>query len=86
MSSAHIEGAFVLGELEYVDGPAGVLLEGERLEDHEVARGGLVEVDQLVDLVRHLEEVGVGVLADLALKRLPVHRRQVLRVLLYLLR
>eukprot|EP00350_Pseudokeronopsis_sp_OXSARD2_P009279 CAMPEP_0170555934 /NCGR_PEP_ID=MMETSP0211-20121228/14749_1 /TAXON_ID=311385 /ORGANISM="Pseudokeronopsis sp., Strain OXSARD2" /LENGTH=67 /DNA_ID=CAMNT_0010865971 /DNA_START=540 /DNA_END=743 /DNA_ORIENTATION=- len=43
---------------------------------------GLLDVDELVDGLVDLEEVGVGLLADLALEVLPVHTGELIGLLL----
>jgi hypothetical protein len=83
----HIVGRLIRGEAKEVDRARGVLLEGERLEDQVVATlqghgSRQHDVHQLVHFaVVHLEEVGVSLLADLALEGLPEHAHQVLTLL-----
>jgi len=81
MTSAHVEVLLFRGKAKNVDGSGRVLLKREGFHDHEVVGVlGHLDVDEFVDSVLNLEEVGVGLLADLALKGLPKHADQVVRL------
>jgi hypothetical protein len=60
----------------------GVLIQRHRLKQNEILALRLLHVYQLEQLVAPLEYVGVGLLANLALKLLPVVARDILPVLL----
>jgi hypothetical protein len=60
----------------------GVLIQRHRLKQNEVLALRLLHVYQLEQLVAPLEYVGVGLLANLALKLLPVVARDILPILL----
>lgn len=83
MSPAHVVGRLILSEAKEVDRARGIFLEGQRLKDQIVPtlQGNCRRqhnVHQLVHFtVVHLEEVGVSLLAYLALEGLPEHAHQV---------
>jgi hypothetical protein len=60
----------------------GVLIQRHRLKQNEILALRLLHVYQLEQLVAPLEYVGVGLLANLALKLLPVVARDILPILL----
>lgn len=64
-----------------MNSPGCVLLEREGLNYHVVASFLGVDLDQLVHCIVHPEQVGVGLLADLALECLPIHTGELLSAL-----
>ena len=76
VAPAHRKLIVLLRESHHVDRPAGVFLEGQRLHHYVVLRVcWSFDIDELVDSVGRLEQVRVGVLAELALKITPEQRR-----------
>jgi hypothetical protein len=59
-----------------------VLVQGHRLKQNEILSDGLLHVNQLKQLVLPFENVRIGLLANLALKLLPVVAGDILPVLL----
>jgi hypothetical protein len=59
-----------------------VLVQGNRLKQNEILSDGLLYVNQLKQLVLPFENVRIGLLANLALKLLPVVAGDILPVLL----
>jgi hypothetical protein len=59
-----------------------VLVQGHRLKQNEILSDGLLYVNQLKQLVLPFENVRIGLLANLALKLLPVVAGDILPVLL----
>jgi len=59
-----------------------VLVQGHRLKQNEILSDGLLHINQLKQLVLPFENVRIGLLANLALKLLPVVAGDILPVLL----
>lgn len=83
MSPAHVKTWLFSREPEHVDCSRGILLQRKGLHDHViVAVGRLLEIDELVDNLLNLEQIGISLFADFTLESFPVHTDQILRFLL----